>query len=133
MQKDRAQTRKRFTSLSPDHQLSPDKAKSMVKLLESGHVCRNCESQLLRLNGGIYHWCPTCGVDTHGSVTDVCVCGAHVGKHDVLLRCVPVPEWEKQMNPLIRRKVGVGSKPQPVAQPVRFKTSKPELFSEETD
>lgn len=96
-------------------------------------MCRNCESQLMRIPGASYHWCPTCGVETHGAVSDICMCGAHVGKHDVLLRCVPVPEWEKQMNPLIRRKVGIGSKPQPVAQPVRFKTSKPELFSDETD
>lgn len=113
--------------------MQPIEAKAAALRLESGHVCCNCESQLLRIPGASYHWCATCGVETHGSVTDICMCGAHVGKHDVLLRCVPVPEWEKQMNPLIRRKVGIGSKPQPVAQPIKFKTSKLELFSDETD
>lgn len=87
----------------------------------------------MRIPGGSYYWCPTCGVETRGSVTDICMCGAHVGKHDVLLRCVAMPDWEKQMNPLIRRKVGIGSKPKPVAQPIKFRTTKSDLFPDETD
>lgn len=133
MQKNRVPARRLFTSLSPEHRLSQQEIKDVAKSLESGHLCRNCESHLLRLNGGIYHWCPTCGVETFGSVTDICICGAHVGKYDVMLRCAVVPEWEKQMNPLIRRKVGIGAKPLPVVHPIKLKTSKPELFADEID
>ena len=133
MQKKRVPTRRLFTSLSPGQHLSPKDIKDVAQALESGHVCRNCESQVLRLTGGIYHWCPTCGTETFGPVSDICVCGAHVGKHDVMLRCAPVPEWDKQMNPLIRRKVTVIDRPRPAIQPIKLKTVKPELFEEEPD
>jgi predicted amidophosphoribosyltransferase len=112
-------------------QVQPHQAKEAAQQFESGHVCRSCESQLLRLPGGEYHWCPTCGVETHSNITDICACGSHVGKHDAQMRCAPSDKWQNELNPLLRRKVQVVVKPQAVQQPVRLKASKPELFEED--
>ena len=113
--------------------VQPVLAREAAQQFESGHVCRNCESQLLRLPGGGYHWCPTCGAETHGPVVDVCVCGSHIGKHDAQMRCHPAADWIQEVNPLIRRKVRVVNKPQPTMAPTKFKSSKHELFDGEDE
>lgn len=123
--------RRLITSWSMGQQVQPHHAKEAAAQFESGHVCRNCESQIVWLPGGVYHWCPTCGADTSGKVSDICMCGAHVGKHDAQFRCAPAPAWDQQMNPLIRRKVTVNAKAQPVAMPVKITNIKPVLFQDE--
>lgn len=109
-------------------QIQQREAKEAAQQFESGHVCRNCESQLMRLPGGEYHWCATCGLETHGSVDEICMCGTHVGKHNAQMRCATNTGWANQINLIIRRKVAVVTRPQPVLQPVRLRDSKPILF-----
>lgn len=125
--------RRLITSWSMGQQVQPHQAKEAAAQFESGHVCRNCESQIMCLPGGVFHWCPTCGAETSSKVSDICVCGAHVGKHDAQLRCSPSTKWADQPNPLLRRKVAVDAKAQPVAQPVKLKDSKPALFEDEDE
>jgi hypothetical protein len=84
-----------------------------AKAFESGHVCRVCESHLLKMPGGEYHWCPTCGAETFGAVHEICCCGSKVGRHDAQLRCAPVSGWQDEQNPMVRRKVRVGIKDSP--------------------
>lgn len=87
--------------------VQPHEAAAAAAQFESGHACRVCESQILRLPGTTFHWCPTCGAQTHGVAADICACGSKVGKHDARLRCEAVPGWAEEPNLLVRRKVQV--------------------------
>jgi len=107
-----------------------DQAIEASKQFETGHVCRHCESQLLRVPGSDYYWCATCGSSTHGKVETICVCGAHVGKHDALLRCAVQPGWANELNYMIRRKVAVVPRPQPAVQPLKYRKVAHELLDE---
>ena len=100
---------------------------------ESGHVCRNCESHLAKLPGGEFHWCLTCGAETHKAVADICICGAKVGKHDALLRCAKTPKWAEEPNLLLRRKVRIDARGESPARPVVLKLSRAELFEDEPE
>jgi hypothetical protein len=114
--------------------IQPHEAKEAAAQFETGHVCRNCESQLMCLpDGGDYYWCPTCGVETHGNLHDICVCGSHVGKHDALLRCACNKSWANEVNLLVRRKVAVVPRPQAPAHPAHLTPSRSELFDEVDD
>jgi len=106
----------------------PSQAKEASLHFETGHVCRNCESHIVRIPGSDYYWCPTCGADSNHHVSDICMCGAHVGKHDALLRCASKPGWASELNTMIRRKVAVVPRPQPVIPVVKYRDTKHELF-----
>lgn len=125
--------RRLITSWSMGQQVQPHQAREAAEQFESGHVCRNCESHLMRLPGGDYHWCPTCGAETHKSASEICMCGAYVGKHDAQLRCAPVKKWGDEMNPLLRRKVAVDTKAVPVVRQPVLKSSRAELFEGDLD
>ena len=87
----------------------------------------------MRLPASGYCWCPTCGAETHDKTSDICVCGAMVGRHDAQLRCSCNKGWVNQVNPLIRRKVAVVTKPKPLFKPVRLTASHSELFDDGDD
>lgn len=112
--------------------MKPEDTKSAALAFESGHVCRVCESQVMRMPGGSYHWCPTCGAETTKAVQEICTCGSMVGKHDAQLRCLTVTNWEAEPSPLIRRKVRVGIKEvAPIAAHRPTTSRQPVLFNKE--
>lgn len=84
-------------------------------------------------DGSDYYWCPTCGLESSGKLSDICICGAMVGKHDAMLRCQCDKSWANETNLLIRRKVAVVPRPQPVVHAVRLTSSRSELFDEDID
>ena len=110
-----------------------EQAKEAAVHFESGHVCRSCESQILMLPDGGYFWCPTCGFDTHGPVSDICSCGAMLGKHSAGLQCVSSANWQNESNPLLRRKVVVAQKPPATHKPIKLRDTKPVLFDDDVD
>lgn len=126
-----AAVRRLITSWSMGQAVPQHQAREAAAHFESGHVCRNCESHLVRLPGGEYQWCPTCGAETHGQVSDICMCGARVGKHDAQLRCSPAAQWADESNPLLRRKVTVVAKPDPIPKPAVPRSSGAALFDDD--
>lgn len=58
------------------------------------------------------------------------MCGAHVGKHDAMLRCAVQPGWAAELNYMIRRKVAVVPRQAPAPQPVKFRKVTHELLED---
>lgn len=128
-----AAVRRLIISWSLGQAVTPPQAKEAAVHFESGHVCRNCESQIMRLPDCSFYWCPTCGAESAKAVTEICSCGARVGAggRDAQLKCVPVAGWAEESNLLVRRKVGIGVRDEPAARPASPRKSKSELFGDD--
>lgn len=130
-----AAVRKLITSWSMGQQVQPIQAREAAAHFESGHVCRNCESQIVRLPDCSFYWCPTCGAESTGAVSQICSCGARIGAgaRDAQFRCVPSEKWADEPNLLVRRKVAIGVRDTPAPRASQATVSRTELFEEPSD